>query len=160
MGEVSETHLPGVGVRYEFLTEDGDRLGVIVHRGGRREVLAYDPSDPDICTTVMRLSVADTRTLSELLGASRVNEVTTAVQQEIEGLAIEWMPVGRSSTLAGQSIADSDIRARTGVSIVAVIRDGQTFAAPGPDFTLVPGDLTVVVGTLEGLEVVRGILGG
>lgn len=147
-------------MRYEFTTEDGERVGVIVHRGGRREVLAYDANDPDVCATVMRLSVADTRTLSELLGASRISEVTEAVQQEIEGLAIEWMPVNPGSSLVGGTIADGQIRARTGVSIVAVIRDGQTFAAPGPEFMLATGDMVVVVGTLEGLKVVRGILGG
>ena len=32
MGEVQETQLPGVGVRHEFDTHRGDRVGVIVHR--------------------------------------------------------------------------------------------------------------------------------
>lgn len=158
MADVSETHLPGVGVRYEFTTEADERVGVVVHRGGRREVVLYDGADPDECNTVIRLSVDDTRTLSELLGASRVSEVTDAVQQEIEGLAIDWLPVTARSDFVGRTISDGMIRTRTGVSIVAVIRDAETFPAPDPEFAFAPGDLAVAVGTLEGLEAVRRIL--
>ncbi len=37
----------------------------------------------------------DTQTLAELLGASHVTETVAAVQQEIEGLAIEWVELRR-----------------------------------------------------------------
>lgn len=36
MPDVEETMLPGVGVRYDFLTEGGKRIGVISHFSGRR----------------------------------------------------------------------------------------------------------------------------
>ena len=38
MPEVRETMLPGVGVRHEFETADGERVAVLTHRGGRREL--------------------------------------------------------------------------------------------------------------------------
>jgi hypothetical protein len=41
-GIVSETPLPGIGVRYEFVTEDGARLGVIHHRTGVRELVLFE----------------------------------------------------------------------------------------------------------------------
>ena len=91
MADVRETKLPGVGVRHEFTTEDGTDIGVIVHHDGRREILVYDTDDPDTCSSLVTLSAADTRTVGELLGASRVTEAVSAVQQEIEGLAIEWI---------------------------------------------------------------------
>jgi len=160
LAEVTETQLPGVGVRYEFTTESEERVGVIVHRGGRREVLVYDPSDPDVCSTVMRLSVEDTRTLSELLGASRISEVTEAVQHEIEGLSIEWIRLAAGSSVVGSTIADGMIRTRTGASVVAVIRGAESFPAPATDFEFKAGDMVVAVGTLEGLESLRGILAG
>ena len=71
MAEVRETKLPGVGVRHEFTTEDGTEIGVLVYHDGRREILVYDSDDPDACTSFMTLSNADTRTVSELLGASQ-----------------------------------------------------------------------------------------
>ena len=69
MPDVSETNLPGVGVRHDFTTATGQRLGVIAHRGGRRELLVYDTDDPDACRTVMQLDVDDARTLAEVLGS-------------------------------------------------------------------------------------------
>ena len=72
MTEVQETQLPGVGVRHDFETETGQRVGVVVHRDGRREVLVYDTDDPDACSSMLELSASDTRTVAELLGASQV----------------------------------------------------------------------------------------
>jgi TrkA domain protein len=49
-------------------------------------------------------------------------------------------------------------RTRTGASIVAVIRDGQSVPAPGPDFDLHAGDVVVGVGTSEGLATMRALI--
>ncbi len=158
MAEVRETKLPGVGIRHEFTTEDGDDIGVIVYHDGRREVLVYDSDDPDACSTMMTLSAADTRTMSELLGASRVTEAVAAVQQEIEGLAIEWIELDPSSPASGATIGDGMYRTKTGSSIVAIIRDGESIPAPGPEFGLLAGDVVVAVGTAEGLAAMRELI--
>jgi K+:H+ antiporter subunit KhtT len=68
MAEVTETPLPGVGVRHEFTTAAGERLVILSHRTGRREIAVYDRADPDASTTVLHLTPDDTRTLAELLG--------------------------------------------------------------------------------------------
>ncbi len=159
MAEVRETKLPGVGVRHEFTTETGSDVGVLVHHDGRREILVYDSDDPDVCSSIVSLSAADTRTVSELLGASRVTEAVSAVQQEIEGLAIEWIELTPSSTAADQTIGDGMYRTKTGSSIVAVIRDGQSIPAPGPEFGMLTGDVIVAVGTTEGLASMRELIG-
>lgn len=158
MAEVRETKLPGVGVRHEFTTETGYDLGVLVHHDGRREILVYDSDDPDACSSLVSLSSNDTRTVSELLGASQVTEAVAAVQQEIEGLAIEWFEISETSVAAGATIGDGMYRTRTGSSIVAVIRDGKSIPAPGPEFGLVAGDVVVAVGTVEGLAAMRELI--
>jgi TrkA domain protein len=88
MAKVEETKLPGLGLRYDFLTARGNRLGVVHHRTGRRELLIYDRDDPDTCRDVIALDEDDSRTLAELLGASRVAEQLDHLQQ-VEGLAID-----------------------------------------------------------------------
>ena len=158
MVEINETILPGVGVRFEFTTDAGERVGVLVHRGGRREVMVYDEVDPDTCHTVMHLTVEETHALGELLGASRISEVVTGVQQEIEGLSIDWLTVPESSPFAGKSIGDGMIRTRTGVSIVAVVRGSETHPAPDPGFVFAGGDVAVAVGTPPGIDDVRAML--
>ena len=158
MAEVIETQLPGVGVRHEFTTDTGERVGVLVRRGGRREILLYDQPDPDACSTPLHLSADDARTLAELLGASQVSAAVTAVQQQLEGLAIEWLEVHATSGSVGTTIADGAYRTRTGASIVAVLRDGTSVPAPGPEFTFQAGDVVVAVGTADGLEQLRRLL--
>ena len=152
MAEVSETKLPGMGVRYEFVTSAGERVGVVHHRTGRREVVVFDEADPDACREVVRLDEDDSRTLSELLGSSRIVEELTELQQGIEGLAIDWLPVVEGTPFVGKPISDTRARTRTGASIVAVLRGDGAHPAPGPDFILSSGDTLVVVGTPRGIE--------
>lgn len=158
MAEVRETVLPGVGVRHEFTTADGEQVGVLVHRTGRREVLVYDAADPDSCRSQLSLSPDDARTLAELLGVSQVSEAVTAVQQQIEGLAIEWLEVEPGSTVVGTTIAEGMFRTRTGSSIVAVLRGATTIPAPGPELAFESGDVVVAVGTTAGLSELRSLL--
>ena len=158
MADVTETQLPGVGVRHDFVTGDGERVGVLTHRNGRREILVYARDDPDVCLTILHLSPGDTRTLAELLGASQVSEAINAVMQQVEGLGIDWIAIPPQSTFTGSTIADGQFRTRTGASIIAVMRAGTTIPAPEPSFVFASGDLVVGVGTSEGLTELRALL--
>ncbi|MGD2042636.1 MAG: cation:proton antiporter regulatory subunit [Acidimicrobiia bacterium] len=158
MPEIEETALPGVGVRHEFTSEDGNRIGVIHHRTGRREMFFCSTEDPDSVALSLNLSDSDSHALSEALGGSTVVANLTRLQQQIEGLAIDWLAVDPESPYAGRTIGDARIRTRTGVSVVAVIRGEQAFPAPGPEFMIEPSDTLVVVGTSEGINRVADIL--
>ncbi len=160
MVEVTETQLPGVGVRYEFTTDDGERVAVIHHHSGRRDLVVYDRDDPDTSRLTLELDEGDARTLTDLLGASRVAEALGSARQRIEGLSLDWIEVLPSSSLADRTIGDGRLRTRTGASIVAVIRADTTEPAPGPEFVLRGGDVAVAVGTDEGLTQVRSLLRG
>jgi TrkA domain protein len=160
MAEVTETQLPGVGVRYEFTTADGQRVGVLSHRGGRREILVYDRRDPDAATGLLQLSAEDTQTLSELLGASQVAVGIAAAQQQIEGLAIDWLRLPPGSAFVGSTIGDGAFRTRTGASIVAVVRGSTSVPAPEPEFRFEADDVAVAVGTPEGLAQLRDLFRG
>lgn len=159
MPDVTEIQLPGVGVRHEFTTAGGERVGVLAHRTGRREVVVYDRGDPDRCTTILHLSPDDTRTLTDVLGATQVSEVLAAVQQRIEGLAIDWVTIPAQSPIVGTSLGEGQFRSRTGVSIVAIARGDTTIPAPGPDHRFEAGDVAVGVGTPAGLGQLRELLG-
>ena len=69
MTEVRETKLPGVGVRHEFTSEDGNDMAVIVHHDGRRELLSYRADDPDACHSLVSLSEPDTQKDIDLLAS-------------------------------------------------------------------------------------------
>ncbi|MGI9609268.1 MAG: cation:proton antiporter regulatory subunit [Acidimicrobiia bacterium] len=158
MALVRETKLPGVGVRHEFTTEAGDVIGVLVYHDGRRDLLMYDRVDPDSCASSTGLTSQDSRALSEMLGASQIAETLRAVQQDVAGLAIEWIKIPSQSPLDSTTIADGEFRQRTGASIVAVLRTGESIPAPGPEFTLRGGDTVVAVATHEGAAALRRLI--
>lgn len=152
MAEVRETELPGVGIRNDFVTAKGRRVGVLVHKTGRRELLVYDEPDPDACRVVMSFDEDDARTLAELLGASRFTENLTTMQQQIQALAIDWVPVDPESPIAGHTLGNAAVHSRTGVSVVAIFRGDETIAAPRAEETLEAGDTVVAVGTTSGIK--------
>jgi len=157
MPEISETPLPGVGVRHEFVTTKRVRVAVLTHRSGRREISVFRRADPDACDTVLDLDDDDAVTLAGLLGAPRVTEVLHAMQR-LEGLAIDWVTIPDGSATVGSTIAEGEFRTRTGVSIVAAVRGDNTIAAPGPEFEFAAGDVVVAVGTTGGLAQLRALL--
>jgi TrkA domain protein len=157
--DIQETALPGVGLRHDFTTRAGRQLGVVTHRTGRRDLVVYDREDPDACQEVVELSGEEAEALGELLGAARVVEHLAELQQRIEGLAIDWLAIRPGSPFADRTIADTQARSRTGVSVVAVLRDGGAIPAPAPDVRLQAGDTLVVVGTPQGVTALSSLLG-
>lgn len=158
MAQVEQTPLPGIGVRYEFTTGEGRRLGVVHRHDGRNEVYVGAADHPQADAPCFTLDDDEVHTLVEVLGGSRVTENLARLQEFVEGLAIDWLKVGPGSPVAGATIAASGIRARTGVSVVAVLRGDQTRPAPGPEFCIAAGDTLVVAGTPEGVASAAGIL--
>ena len=157
--EVEQTALPGIGLRHDFTTRKGQRVGVVSHRTGRRDLVIYDADDPDAVCHVVKLNDEEADALAELLGAARLVEHLAALTQRIEGLAIDWLPIRPGSPYAGRAIADTQARSRTGVSIVAIVRGDGAIPAPAPDAVLEPGDTLVVVGTAQGVKELSKLLG-
>ncbi len=157
MSEVNETHLPGVGVRYDFSTSGGDHIGVLAHHFGHRDLLTYDRDDVDASRRVARLDPDDARTLADLLGVPHISDRLQSIQQRIEGLAIDWMPIDSASSLAGHTLRKSAVHTRTGVSIVAVLRGDEAYAAPTAEFSLLAGDVAIAVGTPAGVQRLHGL---
>ncbi len=159
MGDVSKTPLPGVGVRHDFTSRSGERLGVISHRSGVKDLLVYDHDDPDSCGLVLRLEDDDVRTLADILGGSQVTEDVTKLQS-IAGLSIDWIPVTGGARCTGRRLADLGVYDDLGASIVAVVRGDQTFPSPGPEFMLLNDDTAVAVGTPEAIKRLFELLRG
>ncbi len=92
------------------------------------------------------------------MGASTVIENLQDLEQQVEGLGIDWLKVEEGTPYANKTVGDTRTRTRTGVSVVAVIRGEKAHPAPGPEFRLQAGDTLVVVGTSEGIKAVAEIM--
>jgi TrkA domain protein len=157
--DINETPLPGVGVRYDFTTRSSRQIGVISHRSGRRDLVIYDRDDPDACQEMLHLSEEEAEVLAEMLGGFHLAGSLADLQQQVEGVGIDWLEIGAGSPFDGRTIADTQARTRTGVSIVAVLRHGSTIPSPTPDFVFEAGDNAVVVGTPAGIRSLAELLG-
>ncbi len=156
--DVNETLLPGVGIRYDFVTATGDRMGLVTHRDGHVDVLAYDSDDPDECRQFMTLTLAEADAVAELLGAPRIIEKFAELTREIPGLISVQMSVPENSRFVGRGLGDTRARTLTGCSIVAIVRPNDVVASPTPQEVLHAMDVLVVIGTNEGIAQLRTII--
>jgi len=158
--DVTETLLPGVGVRYEFDTARGGRVGVVSYRDGRFELVRYDADDPDSCHSLLILASEEADTIAEIMGAPRITERFADLTREIPGLASATVDIPDGSRFDGAPLGDTRARTLTGASVVAIVRGENVIASPVPAEVLRGGDALVVVGTDAGIDGVRTIVGG
>ena len=156
--EVKEVLLPGVGLRYEFENHDGDRIGVVARRTGDFEVVLYAAADPDQARAVFRLTEEEADALAQILGAPRIVERFADLTKEVPGLDAGQVRILAGSGFVDRPLGETRARTRTGASIVAIVRDEQVLASPGPSEVLHAGDVLVVIGTEDGIAGVQRIV--
>ncbi|WP_240501283.1 hypothetical protein [Deinococcus sp. LM3] len=84
MVKLDETPLPGVGMRYDFDSRSGKRVGVITHRDGRREIFVARRDDPDACAESIVLADDEAEAVADLLGGSAVTRRLETSMQDIQ----------------------------------------------------------------------------
>ncbi len=156
---VVETLLPGVGLKYEFLTRSGVPLTIVVNREGGSVLAAYDRRDPDRATLTVPLDDEESEALAGLLSGTtmmhRVEDVT-----KLPGLVSGRLAIDSGARFDGRTLGETRARTRTGCSIVAVVRAGEVITSPGPELPLHGGDVLVVVGTDSGVAQLQHVLTG
>jgi CPA2 family monovalent cation:H+ antiporter-2 len=75
-----------------------------------------------------------------------------------EGIELTWVQLDEASPLVGQSLAGADLRARTGASVIALMRDGRLQANPKSQTVFEVGDRVGLIGTAEQVEVAVGTM--
>jgi len=149
--QIHEQELPGIGRRYSVQAE-GAEVSVVIHHSGRRDVYLSDPTGhhpPSVAT----LSDDQARRLGAVLaGAYFQPTLTRQIEAVVGGLVIDWVTVVEDSPGAGRSIADLQVRRRTRMTIVALLRGDEVVVVPEPSEVLEAGDRVVVVGRPEDLD--------
>ena len=77
-----------------------------------------------------------------------LSQLRDAEQQFI----LQWVPLSSESPIANKSIGESEIRKRTGASVVGVVREEQLNSNPDASFVLLPNDLIAIIGSEKNRE--------
>ncbi len=156
--DVKEVLLPGVGLRYEFTSHNGERIGIVARRGGDFDVVLYGPEDPDQARPVFHLTDHEAEAVAQILGAPRIAERFTELSREVTGLETGQVHIVAGSPFVDHPLGDTRARTRTGASIVAIVRNEQVLASPGPAEMLHARDVLIVIGTEDGIAGVEQII--
>ena len=156
--DVREHDLPGIGKKFALSTRHGDRMTVIIHHSGDREIYQFDKGS-DYPSHAARLEDGEARQLGAILGGAYF-QPTLARSMEIvmDQLSVEWFKVEPQSKLAGLTIRDSAIRTQTGASIIAIMRGRKAIPNPQPEDRFEGGDTILVVGERNQVESLRKML--
>jgi TrkA domain protein len=149
--DVTEHTLPGIGRRYEMQTMDGDEVVVVIHNSGRRDCYLLRRAG-DAPGMAVSLTDSQARTLGAVLaGAYFTPAVVGEVDAVLGSLLIDWVKVRPESPGVDRSIAELEIRRRTGMTVAAILRGDETIITPAADQELRSGDLLVVFGHQDDL---------
>lgn len=147
--DVREHDLPGVGKKFALTTNAGDRMTVIIHNTGQREIYHFREGE-DYPFYALRLEDPEARKMGAVLGGAYFQPpMAESMDMVLDRLSIEWLRIGEDSPLAGKTVQETALRQETGASIIAILRDGQAYPNPQPGDRIQSGDTLMVVGDRE-----------
>ena len=158
--DVREHDLPGVGKKFALRTVEGDRMTVIIHNTGHREIYHFKEGE-EYPFHAIRLEDAESRKLGAILGGAYFQPpVAESMDMVLGQLSVEWFRVTETSAIAGHTLSEAAIRNRTGASVIAILRDKKAFPNPQPDARIEAGDTLMVVGDREQVTTFGDLLRG
>jgi CPA2 family monovalent cation:H+ antiporter-2 len=79
--------------------------------------------------------------------------LTERIHQKIhESINIDSYTIVNKCKGEGKSIAELNIRANSGATIISIVRNEEHFSNPNPEFKLKEGDVVILMGTFEQIE--------
>ena len=145
--DLRETRLPGIGTKFALGLAGGGRLAVIVHNDGKRELYYFRRKDDEEPAAVITLDDDEARQLGAVIGGAYERpKIVEELEMALGELLIEWEPVPDTSPWIGKTLAESGFRAKTGITVIAILREPEPISGARPDDTIEAGDTLVTVG--------------
>jgi TrkA domain protein len=158
--DLRETRLPGVGVKYTLRLGAGGRLAIILHNDGKRELYFHRHGAQDEPTAVITLDDAEARQLGALVGGAYERpKIVEELEMALGELQIEWVAVPDASPAIGHTLTDCAFRRRTGVTVIAILREPEPVSGAQGDDVIQTGDTLVGVGKAGQFSSFRKLLG-
>jgi TrkA domain protein len=156
---LSETRLPGVGTKFTLQLDRGARLAVILHNDGTRELYYFRHPGDEEPMAVITLDDDEARQLGAVIGGAYERpKIVEDLEVALGELTIEWVAVPDSSSWIGKTLAECGFRAKTGVTVIAILRDPEPVSGAQPDDEIRRGDTLVTVGKAGQYSAFRRLL--
>lgn len=154
---IYETELPGVGKKFEVEISETERVIVVIHHNGRREIFHKQEPDAD-GHKLFELPDRLARKVGSIIEGSYFQPVASPTIDTLLGgdTVLDWAEIEEGTPLDGRSLAECELRARTGASILAVRRGDETIANPDPEFQTQAGDTLIALGSREQIDALDG----
>jgi TrkA domain protein len=157
--ELRQTRLPGVGTKFAFTTAHDSRVAVIQHLDGTYELYVFRHVEDDEPRAVLLLEDDEARQLGAVLGGAYERpKIVEELEMAFGELAIEWVEVPPDSPAIGKTLAECGFRARTGITIIAILREPEPVTGAQPTDVIERGDTLVTVGKLGQYREFRRLL--
>lgn len=116
--EVKMADLPGVGKKISFQTVEENKIVVIVHHSGKRDLYFFQESDEDEADFFLTLTAEETREMgAQLLGATYQPVDDEKMEIFQKQLVMEWIKLTPESPFVDKPIEESRIRTHTGAPL-------------------------------------------
>ena len=160
MSSISEVFLPGVGRKFQIETLAGDRLVIVIHDDGTRELYQFTRKNLDRPVAVLRLTDGEARQIAGIVGGlTYVPRNLPMAEVILEDLVLEWFKIEPGTQCIGRTIHDLQVRTATGASIVSIVEPDQTTRTnPEADTVLNEGATLIVAGDRTAINSLKRLL--
>lgn len=155
------SELPEIGTKYEIETPKGDKVAVIFLTTGEIELYVLEAGAEKPAVT--RLNSEEARRVGSVLTGALLtieHEDVEVSFSEISDLRIHIHICPVTKYVVGKSIEDLAIRKKTGVTVVAISRKGQSIISPPPETVFEEEDLIVAIGAREQIKACQHVILG
>lgn len=157
---IKEIDLPGIGKKFQLKTRSGDKIVVVVHDDGRREIYHYYLEDPDASISMVTLDDEESRVIASIIGGMTYRPKTLeTVDVAFGDMLIEWYKLEPEAYAVGKTIAELRIRQLTGGTVIAIVDHDQSKTVnPGPQAAFRNGATVVILGEKNQVKACKQLL--
>ncbi|MHA4409713.1 cation:proton antiporter regulatory subunit [Bacillus cereus] len=144
---IRESELPGIGCKFEVITKGNEKMVIVIHDDGRREMYHFDADHEESISSVS-LRDSEARQIAAILGGMVYRpQALDTIEMAFEGLSIEWFKVENNAPVVQKTIGTLHVRNTYNVTIIAILKKNmKKFFNPGPDSIIEAGDMLVLSG--------------
>ncbi|MCB8815716.1 cation:proton antiporter regulatory subunit [Desulfosporosinus shakirovi] len=157
---IKEIDLPGIGKKFQLQTRSGEKIVIVVHDDGRREIYHFYREDPDDSISMVTLDDEESRNIAAILGGMSYRpKALETVDVALGDMLIEWYKIEPDAYAIGKTIGNMRIRKDTGGTVIAIVEHDQSkIVNPGPEATFQSGATVVILGEKHQVKACKKLL--